>query len=112
MKKNFSVCGLDCNQCPAYLARQNNDDALRKKTATEWSEQFQHDFKPEDINCVGCCQKDGVHIGQCSVCALRLCALDKALPNCFTCTEIDTCKKVHDFEAQTGLNVKNNFNSF
>lgn len=111
MKKNLSVCGLDCSQCPAYLAQQNNDDALRKKTAAEWSKQFQHNFKPEDINCVGCHQKDGAHIGHCDVCSLRLCSFNKQVANCNVCPEIDACPNITAFEAQTGMNIKNNFNS-
>jgi hypothetical protein len=111
MKKNLSACGLKCYECPAYLAHKNNDNDLRKKTAVEWTELFHHKFKPEDINCVGCHQRDGVHIGQCHVCALRQCAFDKQMPNCGACPEIDACQNIIAFEAQTGMKVKNNFNS-
>ncbi|MBU4575996.1 MAG: DUF3795 domain-containing protein, partial [Desulfarculus sp.] len=30
---NIACCGLDCSQCPAHLAWQNDDQALRQKTA-------------------------------------------------------------------------------
>ena len=32
----IGYCGLDCAQCEAFIATQNNDDALRAKVAAEW----------------------------------------------------------------------------
>jgi hypothetical protein len=43
-----------------HLALQNNDEELRVKKAQEWTARFKHNFLPKDINCVGCCTKDGV----------------------------------------------------
>ncbi|MBI4871590.1 MAG: DUF3795 domain-containing protein [Candidatus Riflebacteria bacterium] len=85
MTKMISMCGLDCAGCPAFLARLNNDQALREKTAVEWSAQFQCDFKAADINCVGCLVREGAHIGHCSECEMRLCGLAKGVKNCAHC---------------------------
>ena len=38
MKKYIAFCGLDCEFCEARFATANNDDALRRKVAKEWSE--------------------------------------------------------------------------
>ena len=37
MAKMLSMCGLDCAACPAFIAHQTGDQALRAKTAAEWS---------------------------------------------------------------------------
>jgi len=46
----IAICGLICNDCPAYIATQKDDDEMRKKIAEEWSSD-QYPLKPEDINC-------------------------------------------------------------
>jgi len=33
----LAYCGLVCTDCNAYIAKQNDDDELRRKTAEEWS---------------------------------------------------------------------------
>ena len=38
MKKLIAYCGLDCEKCDAYIATQNDDQALRKKTAELWTQ--------------------------------------------------------------------------
>jgi hypothetical protein len=50
----IAICGIKCNECPAFLATQENDDLKRKEVAEMWSKEFQAAFKPEDINCDGC----------------------------------------------------------
>lgn len=111
--KLLAACGLDCSSCPAHIAYLTNDDDLRIATAKKWQEQFAECgqvFKPEDVNCVGCNAKNGVHIGHCGECAIRLCALnEKQIANCFVCQEFSDCQKRKDFEAQTGLDINTNF---
>jgi len=99
MGKLIAYCGLDCAACDAYIATQNNDQALREKVAAEWSKSFNFDFTPEMINCVSC-KGEGVHIGHCSVCEIRKCAMEKGLVNCGFCEEFKTCKTINDFIAQ------------
>jgi uncharacterized CHY-type Zn-finger protein len=71
MDKNIACCGLDCNQCGAYIATVNNDNELRKKTAEEWSKQYNADIKAEDINCLGC--KSEVLFGHCMLRDQEMC---------------------------------------
>ena len=33
MKQLIAICGIDCEQCDAYIATKSNDQALREKTA-------------------------------------------------------------------------------
>jgi hypothetical protein len=109
--KLYGVCGLDCRQCPGYIALKTNDNFLREKTAKEWSEKFGHDFKPSDINCVGCtiADSEGTHCGYCQICAVRNCALEKKIANCNACSDFADCKSRQDFEKQSGLNIRQNF---
>ena len=59
MNKMIAYCGLDCENCDAYLATVNNDQELRKKTAKLWAELNNAPIFPEHINCEGC-RVDGV----------------------------------------------------
>ena len=86
-EKQIAYCGLICTDCEAYLATQNNDDAKRKEIAGEWTKKYNHDFKLEDINCVGCIPTDGKHVGQCFVCSVRKCGQEKGVTNCAYCSD-------------------------
>jgi hypothetical protein len=98
MDKLIAVCGLDCAQCPAFIASRTNDDDLRKKTAAEWKQSYNFDFTPEMINCHGCLSTDGVQIGHCAVCEMRTCALSKNAKSCAHCAEYP-CKTITGFHA-------------
>ena len=51
MKKLLGCCGLDCENCGAYIATVNDDNEMRIKTAKLWSEWNNADIPPEAINC-------------------------------------------------------------
>jgi hypothetical protein len=106
MEKIIAYCGLDCAECGAYLAHQNNDQALREKTAAEWTKAFNFTFTPEMINCTSC-KGDGVQVGNCSQCEMRKCAVEKGVVNCGACGEFKTCKTINDFIAQVPKAAEN-----
>jgi hypothetical protein len=100
-KKNRIVgaCGITCSACPVYIATRTNDDALRAKTAREWSAMFHADIKAENINCDGC-PSDGPRLfHHCTECEIRKCAREKKLANCAQCPEY-SCQKLDAFLAQ------------
>lgn len=37
MKKKMAYCGILCDDCPAYQATQNNDNAGRERITREWA---------------------------------------------------------------------------
>ena len=76
-------------KCPAYIARQKNDDALRRETAAKWNEAYKLDLRPEQVNCDGCLTEI---IGN-GNCALRVCARGKGLMNCAYCPDY-ICEKL------------------
>ncbi|MBR4254501.1 MAG: DUF3795 domain-containing protein [Lentisphaeria bacterium] len=102
MKDNMiACCGLNCEKCDAYLATIHDDQALREKTAKEWSELNHVTILPEQINCEGC-RVDGVKTVYCeSLCGIRQCALKKGFETCGDCPEMETCRIV-------GMVISNN----
>ena len=96
--KKLAMCGLDCAACPAFVAYRTDDQALREKTAAEWSQQFHADLKPADINCVGCLQTKGVQIAHCAECEIRRCGLDRKVKNCALCSDYP-CERISQFLA-------------
>ena len=54
MNKMIAYCGLNCENCDAYLATINDDQELRIKTAKQWAELNHAPILPEHINCQGC----------------------------------------------------------
>jgi hypothetical protein len=98
MEKLIAYCGSNCAECGAYVALKTNDQALREKTAVEWTKMHNFTFTPDMINCMGC-KGDGVKICHCSVCDVRKCASEKGVATCTDCTDFKTCKIISDFNA-------------
>ena len=98
MGKMIAYCGLDCAECGAYKATQNNDQALREKVAAEWTVAHNFNFTPDMINCTSC-KGDGIKIMHCQECEMRKCASGKGVVNCGACDEFKTCKTINDFIA-------------
>ncbi len=99
MAKMLGMCGLECAACPAFIAHKTNDEALRVKTAGEWSQQFHVELKPADINCVGCLKVKGVHVGHCAECEIRKCGLARKVKNCALCSDYPSCQTIGGFIA-------------
>lgn len=96
MEKMIAFCGLDCGECPTFLATRENDDRKRKEVAALWSKQYQAQIKPEDINCDGCFSGNGRLFSHCSVCEIRRCGREKVVENCGYCPDFP-CQKLSAF---------------
>jgi hypothetical protein len=99
MQEIVAYCGIVCTECPTYKATKKNDNKARAKIAEEWSRQYQHTFKTEDINCNGCLAAGDVQIGYCRVCEIRKCGSARKVLNCGYCVEYP-CDKLNDFHAR------------
>lgn len=77
-----AYCCLECDKCDAYIATQNNDDALRAKVAKEWK------MKAEDVRCDGC-KSDNALFN----CEAKKCATSRNLPTCAHCPDFPSCDK-------------------
>lgn len=98
----IGYCGLDCEQCGAFIATQTDDDALRTKVAHEWATQYNAPIKPEHINCTGC-QSAGVKVYYCDqLCRIRKCAEKKGVKTCADCPEYScaTLDEMHQMAPQ------------
>jgi len=93
MENITAFCGIECTKCPAFIAKKENNDELRKKTADEWSKQFNVTIQPESVNCDGCVSLKGVHIDYCAMCEIRKCGLEKEVENCAHCGDY-ICEKL------------------
>ena len=103
----IAYCGLDCEQCDAYIATKNDDQVLREKTAKLWSELNHVTILPEHINCEGC-RVNGKKTVYCeSLCQIRQCALKKAMTTCGNCPEMEQCPIVGAVHAPNA-DAKNN----
>jgi hypothetical protein len=98
MGKLIAYCGLNCAECDAFIATQNNDQSLREKTAAEWTKKFGFNFVPDMINCSSC-KGDGVHAGHCFQCEMRKCTSGKKVTNCGVCSDFKICRTINDFLA-------------
>jgi len=103
--KTLGYCGLNCEDCPVFIATANNDNRLRQKTAREWSKLYstqlseylgKNSLSPEDMNCSGCQSERGLFIG-CINCPIRKCALEKKFISCAICDEYKTCDMLNGF---------------
>lgn len=94
MNEYTAYCGLDCEACEARLATVNDDNALRRKVAEEWSELNGVEITPEMINCSEC-RVPGVKTPYCdSLCPIRQCASGKQMNTCGRCPEMRFCGKL------------------
>ena len=98
MEYGIACCGVNCAECPAYIANRDDNHDLRVETAARWSRQFDTVVEPEYINCKGC-QQDGLHLGYCAICKVRECCLQRGLDNCAYCSDYicDILQRGFDF---------------
>ena len=99
MNQMIAYCGLDCGQCPAYVATQSGDQEALEKTAAMWREQFSSpQITAESIVCDGC-TGGGRLSGYCNICEIRSCASGRSLETCAPCADYVGCAKlatIHD----------------
>lgn len=96
MSEMVSICGLLCNECPAFIATRNNSNEERAKVAELWSQQYNKNIKPEDINCEGCIPDGRRLFSHSKVCKIRKCGKERAVKNCAYCHEY-ACEKLGEF---------------
>ena len=108
MQKIIAICGLICNDCPAFIATQKNDDKEKKRIAELWSTDKEI-LKPEDITCYGCLDEKKTQTKFCSICNVKHCGFEMDVINCAYCNSYP-CEKleklwgyIHSLEAKETL---------
>ena len=99
MAKLIAACGLTCSECPALLATQANDAAAIAKVASEWSQAYHVEVRPEHVWCDGCMTtgpRKCHHTGECEI---RSCVVARGIANCAECADY-ACATLAEFLAQ------------
>jgi len=104
----LAYCGLVCTDCNAYIARKNDDDGLRRKTAEEWSRP-DYPVSAEEINCDGCKSETGELWKWCPNCEVRACASERGVETCAHCDEFG-CDTLENFLKMSGEELRNKLN--
>ncbi len=109
MDKMIAMCGLNCNDCIAFIATQENDDKMREKVVEAWSTEKGR-LKLEDVDCDGCTVGKRLH-SFFLVCTVRKCGLKKSIENCAYCGDFP-CEKLEklwiSFRTVSGERAKSN----
>jgi len=90
----IAYCGLDCSQCPAYIATQAGDIPKLTSLAKEW---FDGATDHTMIFCDGC-NTDGRTMQWCAECPTRACTMAHGLENCAPCSDYGCEKLLKVFE--------------
>lgn len=92
MDKMISYCGLVCTECPAYIAKRDNDNEKRIMAAKAWSTST-YTVNPEDINCDGCLTLGGELFKYCNECIIRNCGMERKVESCGACPDYG-CERI------------------
>jgi len=88
MAKILAYCGLDCGECEAYIATQENDRAGLEAAAKKWSEQFgAKNISADMCICDGCSTGKRTSTAHALTCAIRLCASARGVTTCAHCAD-------------------------
>lgn len=99
MNDGIAYCGLNCTECPAFIATRDNNLEKIRALATEWSTESLK-FEPDDILCDGCTKHDERLFKWGYECGIRICCSAKGHPNCSHC-ECLPCDEVEKAPAET-----------
>lgn len=109
-----SYCGLNCEECEAFIATQNRDNRLKTQVAQRWSALYGKEFKPEEIHCKGC-RSEGTQGIYCqTMCRIKPCCREKKIETCSECEQF-ACKDLKEVFAFCSdakkklLDLKNSF---
>lgn len=86
---DIAYCGLQCRECPVYLATAGRKEDLQARLADEYSTDTVL-FTKEDMVCMGC-HSHAPSEKMCGGCAIRACCMEKSCRHCAECSEFP-CK--------------------
>jgi hypothetical protein len=101
----YSPCGMDCRECEAFIATQNNDIETLKRHQVNYLEQFGKELSLEELKCDGCLSK-GRQISFCAICEIRNCALTQGYSTCAQCPQFP-CEKGSFIWQEGSISLKN-----
>ncbi len=95
-----SPCGLDCFNCPAYLAK--GDAELRADIARKLN------ISPAEATCKGCRDARGIisFLGDSKACAIFDCTSRQGIEYCYECGDFP-CDHLHPYADQASVRPHN-----
>ncbi len=95
-----SPCGLDCFNCPMYLA--NEDMKLRENISRRLN------MSPEAARCKGCRNEAGIisPLGDNKPCAVYDCTIKKSIAYCYECIDFP-CDRLHPYADKASVRQHN-----
>ena len=91
MAKMIAYCGMDCGECPAFLATQTKNEAMKKQVADFMNQKLGARYTAQDINCDGCTTGKNL-VPHCNACETRICGMGKKVVNCAACKDYECAK--------------------
>ena len=89
MLEHGGCCGLECAECPAFIATRSGDQAAFAEIARQWSELYNTQVDAADLPCEGCFARPpqplGCHAPECKI---RACAIEKDHQTCAECSKL------------------------
>ena len=110
----LAFCGVNCKECPVFIATANNDNDLKRKTAEEWGKLYSEyigkkELSAEDMICRGCQSVGDMLFIGCNHCPIRKCCMEKNFKTCAECNEYERCEMINGFFTTAPL-AKENLN--
>jgi hypothetical protein len=94
-----AYCGLDCGECEAYVATQNDDRAGLEAVARKWAAAYgRKDLTPDMCVCDGCTSGKRISTAHAATCRVRLCASSRGVRTCAHCPDYG-CETLQGFFA-------------
>lgn len=84
---HVAYCGIKCHECGPFKACKQDSDELRAEVALCWSQALAREFKPDELNCMGCCSDAGPHFCFTQTCPVRICARGREAETCAHCPD-------------------------
>jgi hypothetical protein len=91
----LGYCGIDCDNCRAYRGTVQYDLFLLEKAAGSYSN---GKYSAKDWVCLGCQPPDQPFLAKyCAGCKIRVCAVQRKVPNCAACNDFEHCEPLQAF---------------
>ena len=95
MESMIAPCGMDCAQCPIFIAAR--DPVAAERLAQAWHSSGHPDAKPSWFRCQGCRGDRSVRWSE--PCGISQCCVDdKDLDFCYECNEFP-CERLEEWAA-------------
>jgi hypothetical protein len=105
LREMTAPCGLDCFNCPLYLANDNEEARKQVESMAQ-----KHGFPAEKARCQGCRTRNGVPPLGTEQCKVFKCISLKGIESCADCSEFP-CDNLHPY-AELASDLPHNIKVF